>query len=315
VRRLFPYPVLAGAIELEVTRIVLDGQPLHLSMINAKERAVALNMVEKDGWAEARLCVKSRIRPAEQLTEGPWTDISVYATLTDRRTRTRTTTLLHEETAGEWTGEVELVQATHARRARLSALVSATVGERAHRLIGTSDDWTIDLEATAPSRSSAVRTVSVDFTHPDHPYLHAYRNDPWSVDVAGDEPVVYLNTRFEGLHALLESPDRVTREATAAQIATGVWTAMFHSAADAVEIEEGAVQWPEGWRNAVLRRMLPDVFPDLPADEALAELAARREPGVVGDLETRVIHAAGRRALLPRRLGALARTADRRSER
>lgn len=311
-RRLIPYPVLAGEVTLEVREARLDDVALPLAMISRPQRMVALHEVERDNWETARLSVRIRT-PQHELATGPWSDVVCLAVLTERRTNVRTTTELRAEDQGAWVGEVVLHRDRHVTRAELTAQVVASVGGTAGRAIGSSgESWVVDIEARTPVRYKSITTVWADFGDEQNPHLHPFRSDPWTVEAVGEEPVLYLNRGFEGLDALLKSSraaDRAARDAIAAQIAADVWTALFNAAAYEVQIEDGRLEWPSGWQGATLKRMLPDLFPDRSPDDAMIEIVNRRLTGDGGgDLQTRLLHAAAKQARLPRNLGGLIRT-------
>jgi hypothetical protein len=311
-RRLIPYPALAGETSLEVCEARLDGIPLHLGVISTNHRVVALHQVERGEWEEARLTVRLNT-PRKELESGGWSDITCVAVLAERRTRTRTVTPLRRDHDGTWTGVVVLHRDHYIGQVELSGHVVATVGEVAGRTIGSTErQWTVDLKARTPTKQSTMKIVSVDFADEGYPHLHQYKNDPWTVDAGADEPVVYLNIGFEGLVQLLNGGDRAVRDSLSAQIAADAWTALFNAATYAAETDEGEPQWPGGWKNSVLKSMLPDMFPDRSPDDALVEIVARRRSGEGGgDLQTRLLHAAGRQALTTRRLGSLIRMLNR----
>lgn len=309
--RLMPYQTLAGEVSLEVREVRLDGVPLNLAMISSGRHVVALHQVEREGWEEARLSVRLH-PPLHELETETWSDVTCVAVLAERRTNARSATPLRREPDGSWTGVVILHGDHHIGQAQLSGHVVATVGGVAGRTIGyTERPWTIDMQARTPTRQNSIKISSVDFADPSHPHLHAYKGDPWAVEAVGDEPVIYLNTGFEGLAPLLNGGDRAVRDALSAQIAADAWTAMFNAAAYVADMEDGQPLWPGGWQGAVLKRMLPDVFPDLSPDDALIEVVTRRLNGDGGDLQTRLVHAAGRQALSSRRLGGFIRTINR----
>jgi hypothetical protein len=93
------------------------------------------------------------------------------------------------------------------------------------------------------------------------------------------------------------------RGVLAAQIATEAWTAMFHAAVGDVELDDDTPQWPSGWKDGVLRSMLPDVLPELSPADALLEIHLRRTEGGWQDLQPRIQYAAARRAKVSRNLG------------
>jgi len=308
-----PYPVLVGDVVLTVRQAQLDGVPLHLSFISAKDHVVALQQVEKRNWERARITVHVQT-PQDELTRNgeTWSHTACHVVLSERRTNTRVMTPLTRDTAGGWSGVVEMCRDRHVSRAELDAVVCATVGDVPGRIIGSSaQPWTVDLVARVPSRQRSVTTVWVDFTADANPQLHAYKADPWTIDTSGLEPTLYLNAGFEGLKPLLggSGGDRATREAVLAQIAMDVWITLFNAAVHALGPDEDDAIWPGDWQEAVLRRLLPDLFPDRSPQDALKEIRERRKEGG-GDLQTRLVHAAARQARVPRTLSALLRTHD-----
>ncbi|MEU8270135.1 hypothetical protein AB0B89_23625 [Sphaerisporangium sp. NPDC049002] len=310
-KRLVPYPVLAGDLSLEVREVRLDDVALPFAMISPANRVVALHQVERQNWETARLSLVLRV-PRQELQSGRWSDTSCFAVLSERRTNVRAAARLREDASGSWVGEVVLYRDRHVARADLTATMVATVGEVAGRVIGEARDlWTIDLQARAPTKAQSVKTIWADFADERNPHLHPLRLDPWAVEAVGDMPVLYLNRGFEGLESLLRSnrvADRPVRDAIAAQIAADVWTTLFNAAVYAVHVEDGRPQWPGGWHEAALRRMLPDAFPNHSADDALVEIVSRRRVGDGGDLQTRILHAATRQGRIPRNLAGLLRT-------
>jgi hypothetical protein len=317
-KRLVPYPVLAGEISLEVREARLDDVALPFAMISGGQRVVALHQVERSDWDTARLAVCMHT-PQQELRSGPWSDVSCLAVLSERRTNVRVASPLCEESSGVWVGDVVLHRDRHLDRAELTAVVVSVVGGVAGRMIGSADgSWLVDLRARTPARHKSVSTVWADFADDGNPHLHPFRSDPWTVEAVGDEPVLYLNRGFEGLDMLLKSnrgADRSARDAIAAQIAADVWTALFNAALYAADMEDGQLEWPGGWQESTLRRMLPDVFPDRSPDDALIEMVARRQSGDGGgDLQTRLLHAATKQARLPHNLGGFIRTLRRARE-
>ncbi|MBG0814840.1 hypothetical protein [Planomonospora sp. ID82291] len=310
-KRLVPYPILAGDVSLDVREVRLDDVALPFAMVSKQELVVALHAVERDEWESARLSV--RLRTPQDLKTGPWSNPSCFAVLSERRTNMRTSSRLREETPGNWTGEVVLHRDHHRGQVELTAHVVGSVEGIAGRVIGTANErWTVDLQARAPVKKKSIKTVWADFRDERNPHLHPFREDPWTVEAVGEEPVLYLNMGFEGLDALLKSTrsaERAARDAIAAQIAADVWAALFNAAVYTAEIEDGRPEWPGGWHESVLRRMLPDVFPDLSPDDALVEIVNRRHAGDGGgDLQTRLLHAAAKQSRLPRNLGGFIRT-------
>ncbi|MGW2216993.1 hypothetical protein ACWCSD_18570 [Nonomuraea sp. NPDC001684] len=307
--RISPYPVVIGDVSLEVREARLDDFPLPYNMISKSQRVVALNQIERSDWTTARLGVRVRT-PEHELNSGPWFRIECLTVLSERRTNVRLAIPLMMGSNGEWSGEVELRHDQHVGRPELSAHLVATVDGVPGRLIATAGDpWTIDLRAQTPTQRDEITVRWLDFADERNPHLHHLKYDPWTVETAGDEPALYLNSGFEGLKAMLEERSskgaaREAREALAAQITMSMWSALFNTAVQ--RTNDNGSEWPTGWHGAVLRRMVPDLFPDIAPDDALAEVAYRyRTDG--GDLQARVMHAAAKQARMPRNLGSLIR--------
>jgi hypothetical protein len=308
-----PYPTLAGDVTLTVRQAQLDGTPVHLSLISGKDQVIALHHVEKRSWEQARLTVRVQTPLDEIARQGDtWSRIACHVVLSEKRTNTRLMTPLTRGEAGDWSGVVELHRDRHVAQAKLEAVVSATVGDFPGRIIGSSiEPWTVDFIARAPSRQHSVKTVWVDFAADSNQHLQAYKANPWTIDTTSVEPTLYLNEGFEGLKPLLNSTkgDRTSRETVLAQIAMDVWMALFNAAVYALDPEEADASWPDDWRQDVLRRLLPDMFPEKSPRTALAEVRERRLEGD-GDLQTRLVHAAARQARIPRILTTFLRARE-----
>ena len=67
-----------------------------------------------------------------------------------------------------------------------------------------------------------------------------------------------------------------------------------------------------GWHEAVLKRLIPDMYPDRSPKDALDEIVERRQQGDPGGyVQTRLMHAAVRQAQTARTLTGLIRHAIR----
>ncbi|MQY04600.1 hypothetical protein [Actinomadura macrotermitis] len=311
--RLFPYPVLGDVCTMQVSEVRLDGVPLTVDMASDRNKMVALHHTERQGWEVARLAVRVHA-PLSDLEAGPWQDVTCVAILSERRTNARTVTRLRREPDGSWAGAVLLERSRHLKRADLSAHLVATVEGVQGRMIGaTQASWTVDLQASSADQPNTVEIVVVDFADVAYPHLNGYKTDPWMVDATGDEPTVYLNSRFDGLTKLLDSGERAARENLSAQIAADAWTALFNAAVYATDMsEEGRPEWPEGWRGSVMQKLLPDIFPELSPEDGLLELVSRRVDGEGGgELQSALMHAVTRQAAVPRRLGGFIRATNR----
>ncbi|MEV4191407.1 hypothetical protein [Streptomyces toxytricini] len=314
----FPYPTLFGDITVRVVSVGVDGDELPYQRISQAGRTVALHQAGRDGWETAVLRVKVTV-PESELAEGPWSDVVFLAVLSEKATNARTTAVLRRTAGGGAEGAIELDRARYHSRATLDVSVVATVDGVAGRLIGSAKDpWYVDLRASTPERGQEIDIVETDFGAGEHDWLRAYRESVWIVDTTGDMPTVYLNTgAVEGLVELLHgrggtASERAVRDMTHSMIAQDAWTAMFHSAAGDLDADEdGTPIMPGGWRESVLRSMLPHVLPDLQPVDALHEILRRRAKGYGwAELQTGVQFAAGRRSRNGRNLTTAVRSLD-----
>lgn len=306
-----------GDVTLELISGRVDQDALPLNLINSRERIVAVHGVGYAEWDTARLKMRMRVPDVAESERG-WRDMRAAVAISNRSSNFRAVTPLHREADGTWTGDVRIDHADHKGRTQLSGIVTATVGDVPGRIIGAPQEtWIVDLDARTAHREQELRVVETDFGNDAHPHLHDFRQSEWTIDAGGEMPTVYVNTAVEGVSRILRAPtrgmspaERALQKALAAKLGTEIWVTLFNTAVDEIRVEDGEPHWPGGWRDAVLRHMLPDVYPDRSPDDAVRELAARRN-GIAGgtDLHARVLHAAGRRARSARSLGEAVREA------
>jgi hypothetical protein len=318
VRGVYPYPTLAGELGFEITGASLDGrvQPLHV--LSSQERVVALHESEGSEWHEVRLDLSATL-PEREIASGAWEEVGCAAVATEGATNTRTLARLSREADGKWRGSLTLARDMHRRRAEVRLIVVATVDATPGRMIGMSEaDWIVDFEARTPVRQRDLKINEVHFRDGDLDWLRPFKDSPWLIETAGvDIPTVHLNLGFEGLKELLDgaagAAGKALSNTVAAQIAAEAWSAMFHSAISELEVDDdGSPQWPDGWRGAALRAMLPDIYPDLQLADALFEANnCRVEGSGWHELQSRIQYAAARRARVGRHLGTAIRLVDR----
>lgn len=296
-----PYPLVAGEVTLNVSEVRLDDLALPCTVISKTDRRVALHLVNREDWNVVRITLQVKA-PRHELDAGPWLQTACVATISERRTNVHSAVKLRMEQPGDWTGEVELHRDDHYGHARLSGYLVATVDDVPGRIIATvAQPWTVDLRASTATPRESIVTRWINFA--DDPRLRWLKTDPWAVTTTDEVATLNLNSGFDGLRAVLESTkvaDRPAREALASQIAVELWTVLFN---EAMHHTDGNT-WPGGWRELVLRRMLPDLFPDRSPDDALRELVNRG----AGDIHTRILHAATKQARMPRSLGGFVRS-------
>lgn len=314
-KKVFPYPILSGSVTLRVDEVVVDNKPRPLSTVSDRERVIALHDI-KAVWNEIRVKV-SVIADEDELSGGPWGAPTCIAVVRNVRTKIRHTFPLRSEGMGKWQGEIELRRGEHVDWCEIDAWIVAVVGGEAGRKIGSADDrWRADFEAKLPTKQRSIKMVWKDFTDDASPEFAEFRDDPWLLDAQANEPVLYLNSSVEGFRAVLESAStpeqKLVREVLAAQIASESWAAMFNSALYACDVEDGQAQWPGGWHEDVLKRMLPDLFTDRSPGEALTELVERRAQGENGgDLQRRLMHAVSLQSRKPKTIASTLKALDR----
>ena len=317
-KTVYPYPVLAGRVEAQVRSASIDGVPIPYSYISQQEHVVALHQVERDNWREGMLELEVT-GPYDELSDGPWASQTCVAVLAEAATNTRTVTPLRRD-GRQWRGEVRLQRAMHRTRATLDVSFVGTYNGVAGRTIGRNDEpWIIDLTARTPTQQREITIEEVDFRDGPVEWLRPYKDAPWILETSGDMPTVFLNSSFEGLVPLLSGArgplERAAASLVAAQIANDVWTAMFQSALGELEVEDGTVQLPGGWREPVLRSMLPDIFPAMPLADALFEVHSRRTEGHGwSELQSQIQFAAAKRGRLPKSLTEAVRAVSRSQE-
>ncbi|MEV4143209.1 hypothetical protein AB0J40_06040 [Amycolatopsis sp. NPDC049691] len=306
----FPYPTLFGVVDLEVEAVTMDGRDLPYAQISKAERTVALHQIGRADWDVARLQLKAAL-PEQELDNGPWSEIVCLATLSESATNTRSSARLTRGRNGDWQGTIELLHDRHTDRATLALAVVGEVGGVPGRLIGaTESDWYVDLKAASPRRQREVDIREVDFREGPEEWLRPFKDSMWVVETAGDVPTVYLNTTgVEGLLELLKgsggSPmEKLLRDTTSSQIAQDAWTAMFNAAISELDLDDdGTPILPSGWREPVLRMMLPDVLPGRQLTDALFDINDRRRSGSGWpELQTSIHYAAGKRSQVTKKL-------------
>ncbi|MFS8201809.1 hypothetical protein ACLVWQ_24325 [Streptomyces sp. CWNU-52B] len=308
--KFYPYKRLNRPIVLRVTSASLrlpDGTHDHLdtSAYSTPQRTVALGVAQHEDWVSARIGLSATLPPGADDPDGPWSDLRVLAVLTEGATNVRTSVDLRQDAprSKEWSGEIEVVRDNHVGRASLAVHAVATVGDVEGRAITETDsDWTVDVSAEEPLGGLRLDVRQASFSKSAREWLRPYSDVPWVIDASGRLPLVMINTDVEGFSDLLGGDsggiENKIHELLVAQMATDVWTAVFHSAVGDLEVEpDGSPVFPTDWRGEVLREMLPDVVPGLRVEEALRQVHRRRtgDSGWV-ELQTRVHFAAVRRA-------------------
>ena len=322
--KIYPYKRLNRPIMLRVTSVSLrlpDGtrDRLETTAYSTQQQAVALGIAGHDDWSSATIGLSATLPPGADAPDAAWSDLRVLAVLTDGETNVRTSTELTRDTENgrDWSGSVEVLRDDHLGRASLAVYAVGTVdGVRGRSIAETDRSWVVDTVSDEPVRGLRLEVQKASFSRSSRDWLRVYADAPWVVDTSARVPTVFVNTDVEGVMGLLDSKgsgvDSKVRDLLVAQMATDVWTAVFHSAIGDLEVEPGSGPvFPTDWQGEVLREMLPDVVPGVHVEEALRQVH-RRRTGESGwaELQTRIHYAAVRRAEASRALGYVIRALE-----
>ncbi|MET7430639.1 hypothetical protein ABZT16_16855 [Streptomyces flaveolus] len=308
--KIYPYKRLNRPITLRVTSVSLrltDGtrDPLETTAYSTQQQAVALGIAGHTDWVSATIGLSATLPPGANAPDAAWSDLSVLAVLTDGETNVRTSVALTRDTEDgrDWSGSLELLRDDHLGRASLAVYAVGTVdGVEGRSIAETDRNWIIDTVSDEPVSGLRLEVQKASFAKSSREWLRAYADAPWIVDTSARVPTVFVNTDVEGVVGLLDSNgsgvESKVRDLLVAQMATDVWTAVFHGAIGDLEVEPGGGPvFPTDWQGEVLREMLPDIVPGVHVEEALRQVHRRRmgDSGW-GELQTRIHYAAIRRA-------------------
>ncbi|MFJ4818578.1 hypothetical protein [Streptomyces sp. NPDC088801] len=308
--KIYPYKRLNRPVALRVTSVSLklsDGtrDQLETTAYSTQQQAVALGIAGHTDWVSATIGLSATLPPGANGPDAAWSDLCVLAVLTDGETNVRTSTALTRdaEDGRDWSGSLEVLRDDHLGRASLAVHAVGTVdGVEGRSIAETDRSWVVDTVSEEPVRGLQLDVQKASFSKSSREWLHPYADVPWIVDVSARVPTVFVNTDVDGIIALLDSSgsgvEGKVRDLLVAQMATDVWTAVFHGAIGELEVEAGGGPvFPDDWQGEVLREMLPDVVPGVHVEEALRQVHRRRtgDSGWV-ELQTRIHYAAARRA-------------------
>ncbi|MHA7263486.1 hypothetical protein ACX80W_09830 [Arthrobacter sp. TMN-37] len=310
---LYPYDTLPdNSVRLKVDRVLIDDKPLSTEYINPDMAQIAFAELDERGWERAQVEV-TVTGPEVELADGKWGHPQTVLQVNCGYSNTRQAVVLEADTGtnARWKGSIELDRDQWFGRATLRALIHAEVEGVGNRVIGSGDTWTVAFDDLPPSPvHGSIRVSWVDFANDEgRPYLKSFSGDPYYLRLDPEDPSLLLNNGFEGLEALLGDRKRRPRaeealyHSTRGNIASDVWSAMFVTALNSVELDS-ETQLPEfpreGWQEVVLKSLFARIYPELAPDDALVEaVAARDSRDGSGDLLERLLPATARQVGLP----------------
>jgi hypothetical protein len=306
---LYPYPVLDNVPSLMVTNPRLDGVPD--GALLPRENLVDLHSIEGP-WKRVRLRAHLQL-PADRLTKlidtGEDHEVVVAVHCPSTNLRHAVAMEPNPNRPGSYSAEVELERTLLHQRARIEAVVAGTVGGVEDRYLARSnavDVQVAELRIPEITGDLDIAWRRFDEEHEGLPALDPAIHDQLShleLD-RPDAPRLWLNSAVDGLRRLLDERPGRSRTETAMRlavfdgIATSAMVAMFNVAlAAAADLaDEDGTPWPGEWKEALLRSLLPLMYPERDVEDALQHILSTRDGDGVLDLQER-LHAAVARQL------------------
>jgi hypothetical protein len=292
---IFPYATLDEKVELEFFDPSVDGH--RGEGVAIRERAV--DVYDLGFWNDVTL--KARVRVDAEALDAVATAPRVVVTVHCGFTNLRHAVVLERDggRGGSFTGEVMLERELLATRAEVHAVVAGVVDGVADRYVGESAVHTVNLQPPrSPDITGDLDVQWRDFTAEPAlaPELHDQASYLELEPVGKQAPVLWLNTNVSELPRLLDERsgrtplERALRDVVFDTIAASALQTMLHSAiAGARSADAAGGEWPDGWRQDVLRALLPLMAPELDVEQALE--------AVVGSPDDPTYHAAAHTAV------------------
>lgn len=307
---LYPYATLDSEPHLTVGNPRLDGQPD--GSLLPRENLVDLHSIEGP-WRRARLRAHVQL-PADRLTDliDAQNEHEVVLTVHCPSTNLRHAVMMEPDPGrpGSFSAEVELERALLHARARIEAVAAGTVAGVEDRYLARSNAVDVQIAKLRIPEITGDLDIAwrpFDQEHEGLPALPPGIHDQLShleLDRPhGEGPRLWLNSSVYGLRRLLDerpgrsSVESAMRSAVFDGLATSAMVAMFNAAiAAAVALDDDDDEpWPGDWKEALLRAMLPHMYPERDVEDALRHvLDNSRDPDGAVDVQERAHVAAAR---------------------
>ncbi|MFZ4434772.1 MAG: hypothetical protein ACOYOQ_16395 [Microthrixaceae bacterium] len=313
----FPYPTFAGEIQLVVVEPKLDGTPMAVEVQDHELRTITIRDLDLATWQTLVFDVVVKLTQAQLDPEVFHTPhVAIVADCKRSNTRySRPMAPVYGNSSGEWRTTVSLDRGSWFGTVELSAVISATVDERDHRMIGRSPSWTLYLDdLPRPPITSAMSIKWVAFAEPDAEpaVLRTHEADPYHVELDDEDPTLYLNSSFNGLVGLLADrarppgAERALHNATRAQIAVSAWQTLLVDAVAHIGLDDDddEPEWPSAsWRETILRKLLIARY-GVDDDQALRNLVSEwKDPLGAMSITSSIATTAQHLGRLPKLLG------------
>lgn len=305
-KTLYPYEILSGDVDLNVRDATTDGHPARGAFRDPDRLLIDLSNLERSNWLTATLPVEV-VGPPTELSDlrSAGRDPLAHVLAECGHTNVRQSFPLREDPdTGRWVGELRLDRAYWFGRIDITAYITDRVDGHANRVIGRTALWQIILDDLPRSPVHGALTViwkNFDLSDVEPAFLAHARGEPYYHFLDPSEPVLYLNSAFQGLEPVLR--DRSSRRTAAEQalhdqVRVGIASKFLVAAANAalanVRKEEGELaEWPESdWQKELLQALLHRAQPKLAAQDALEEvLVMMRSEDGAGSVQNMLISA------------------------
>jgi hypothetical protein len=312
---LFPYTELQGNVGLTVTAVRLNGATMSWETTDADNRIVELRNPDQHSWStgEIDLTVTGPAAELEARSDTVRT-VRAVAVLDCGPTNRRQAIELTPAAGSTWTGTFELDRSDWSGNATLSATIVATIDDVDDRCAGFASTWTVRLDDLPPREiNNAMRVLWENFAEPteQRSFLTEYADDICFLRIDPAQPLLFLNSGFAGLRALLEEKPgrprehRLLREQVLTDLAATTWHALFTAALEAIEKDdEGHPGLPaEDWQRNVLDALLPRMYPNISIEEARRDAwENRHDRSAAAGLQERLLPAVSQHVLQPKTL-------------
>jgi len=276
--RIFPYPTLSEPLELTVRSVALDGitDP---SLLVVDDH---LHVSPERTWTEMELGLEVvGPRTIEPNVETPV--VAAVAACGPSNLRVATRLARSVTDSARWSGSIRISRDATRGSLALKAIIGGRIGGRDGRFAGESKTVTVQIDESSISPITgtvAVRWIDFHETSPAHPDLTRFSNEAFYIHVSDVGPVVFLNSGFPRLSAVLSERTGLPAAAQALRstlgnsIAMSAWMAMFNTAAgDVVQTDDGdPLELPTGWKGDVLQRLIVQIFPLESPESGLSKL-------------------------------------------
>lgn len=150
----------------------------------------------------------------------------------------------------------------------------------------------VSVDASPQPIQGGTRVTWEDFGQSSNPWRREHASDLFHLELDDSQPVLWLNRRYDSLHAALHGHasfgvDAVIRHMANLAIAQSVWFQLFIAAAHAIDADEesGSVEPPEShWKRGVLSNYLTELFPNLSEEDRLRRLVDMRTADQISTL-------------------------------